>query len=51
MPDRPLDLLFRILRQSGGTLARRARAKEFEALTEEELEQIEAIYTELQESF
>lgn len=51
MPDRTLDLLFRFLRQNGGRLSGRAKAKEFAALTEEEADRIEAIYAELQEEF
>ncbi len=51
MPDRTLDLLFRFLHQNSGTLSKRARAKEFAALTEEETERIEAIYADLRESF
>lgn len=51
MPDRTFDLLFRFLHQNGGTLSARARAKEFAALTEDEVEQIEAIYADLRESF
>ncbi len=51
MPDRTLDLLFRFLHQNGGKLSGRARAREFAALTEEEVGRIEAIHAELQESF
>lgn len=47
MPDRLLNLLFRFLRQNDGKLSRRARGKEFLALTEEEVTRIEAIYAEL----
>ena len=46
MPERTIDLLFRFLRQSGGTLSRRARAKEFRALTEVETARIERAYAE-----
>ncbi|ULJ72237.1 Fic family protein [Rhizobium gallicum] len=44
MPDRLLDLLFRFLHQNGGTLSKRAREKEFAALTEDEIARIEALY-------
>ena len=44
MPDWMLDLLFRFLHQNGGRLSRRARNREFKALTEEELARIEALY-------
>ena len=46
MPDRTADLLFRFLHQNGGRLSRRAREREFEALTDEETESIERIYDE-----
>jgi hypothetical protein len=42
MPDRTMDLLFRFLQQNGGTLSNRGREREFAALTEEEITQIEA---------
>lgn len=45
MPDRLLDLLFRFLRQNDGLFSKRARAKEFSSLTDEEVERIEAIYS------
>ena len=44
MPERLSDSLFRFLHQNGGTLSRRAREKEFAALTDEETARIEAIY-------
>jgi Fic family protein len=47
MPDRLLDLLFRFLRQNGGVLSKRAREKEFAALTNVETAQIEAIFAEI----
>jgi hypothetical protein len=46
MPERTIDLLFRFLRQNGGTLSRRARDKEFAALADEEVRKIETIYHE-----
>lgn len=50
MPDRLFDLLFRFLSQNGGKLSKRAREREFAALTEEETTRIELIYTELLQS-
>ncbi len=47
MPERLSDLLFRFLHQNGGSLSRRAREKEFAALTDEEAARIEAIYREV----
>lgn len=47
MPDRLLDLLFRFLRQNEGRLSKRAREKEFAALTDEEAARIEAFFAEL----
>lgn len=47
MPDRLLDLLFRFLRQNEGRLSKRARDREFAALTDEEAARIEAIFAEL----
>lgn len=47
MPDRLLDLLFRFLRQNGGRLSKRARDREFAALTDDEAARIEAIFAEL----
>jgi hypothetical protein len=46
MPDRLLDLLFRFLRQNGGTLSKRAREREFAGLTDQEAAEIEAIFAE-----
>ena len=46
MPDRTVDLLFRFLQQNGGRLSKRAREREFEALTDTETEQIEQSYQE-----
>lgn len=48
MPDRLLDLLFRFLRQNDGKLSKRAREREFAALTDGEAMRIEAIYADLQ---
>ena len=44
MPERTVDLLFRFLGQNEGKLSNRARTKEFDALTEKEVERIEEIY-------
>ncbi len=48
MPDRLLDLLFRFLRQNDGRLSKRARDREFAALTDEEAARIEEVYADLQ---
>lgn len=47
MPERTVDLLFRFLGQNGGKLSNRAREKEFDALTGEEVRRVEAIYDEV----
>ena len=47
MPDRMVDLLFRFLDQNNGRLSGRARAREFEALTDDEAEHIERTYREV----
>lgn len=46
MPERMIDLLFSMLRQNAGKLSKRAREKEFEQLSAEEITAIERIYTE-----
>ncbi len=46
MPDKLVGLLIRFLSQNDGRLSKRARAKEFEKLTEKEIQAIEAKYTE-----
>lgn len=46
MPHTTLDLLFRLLRQSGGSLSKRARSREFAKLTDDEAGEVEAIYRE-----
>ncbi len=46
MPENTLNLLFRFLRQNQGKLSKRARSKEFSALTDEEVQSIESIYWE-----
>ena len=47
MPDRTADLLFRFLRQNDGRLSRRAREREFAALTDEETARIERLCAEI----
>lgn len=47
MPDRTVDLLHRFLRQNGGQLSTRARAKEFEMLTADEVARIEILFTDV----
>jgi hypothetical protein len=44
MPERTIDLLFRFLSQNDGRFSRRARTEEFEALSDEEAQRVEAIY-------
>ena len=44
MPDRTIDLLFRMLRQNQGRLSQRAREKAFAKLTPDEITWIEAAY-------
>jgi hypothetical protein len=47
MPNQTLDLLFRFLRQNGGTLSRRARDGEFSKLNDVEVKALEAAYAEI----
>ena len=47
MPTLTVDLLFNFLNQNGGALSKRAREKEFSALTDEESAQFEKIYRDL----
>jgi hypothetical protein len=44
MPGHTVDLLFRMLRQNGGCLSKRARQREFAKLTEAEVRQVEDAY-------
>jgi len=44
MPNNTIDLLFNFLHNNDGTLSKRARKKEFKALTDDEAQQIEDIY-------
>ena len=45
MPQPSVNLLFRFLRQNQGQLSKRARQREFECLTGDEINRIEIIYT------
>jgi hypothetical protein len=45
MPERLIDLLFRFLSRNDGRLSQRARAQEFSALTDEEAQRVETIYS------
>lgn len=44
MPARTVDLLHRFLRQNGGHLSRRAREREFAALSDGEVARVETLY-------
>lgn len=44
MPERMIDLLFRMLRQNQGRLSKRARENEFDKLTGKEITAIERLY-------
>lgn len=45
MPDVVVNLLFRFLQQNQGTLSKRARTREFSALTSEEVSRVERLYS------
>ena len=45
MPTDKTDLLFRFVHQKGGRLSQRARTREFARLPDEEVEQVESIYS------
>lgn len=47
MPDRLVDLLIRFLSQNAGKLSKRGQAKEFDTLTDKEIQAIEAKYREV----
>ena len=47
MGERILDLLLRFLKQNHGILSKRARTREFAALNEDEVQQIQSIYANL----
>ncbi len=49
MPDRLVDLLIRFLSQNDGKLSKRARKREFEKLTDDEIQAIEKKYAEIYE--
>lgn len=44
MPEQRIDLLFRMIRQNNGRLSQRARQREFEQLTDQEAQALEAVY-------
>ena len=44
MPSSKIDLLHRFLQQNKGRLSKRAITGEFDALTEDEAEEIESLY-------
>ncbi len=50
MPASTVDLLFSLLKQNGGVLSKRARNKEFAALTDDEATRFERIYQGLLET-
>jgi hypothetical protein len=50
MPDKLISVLVRFLEQNQGVLSKRAKEKEFSALTEPEIQRIESIYTEIFDS-
>lgn len=47
LPDATFDLLLGFLRQNSGRLSKRARSREFKALTDEEVDAIEGIFQDL----
>ncbi len=49
MPDKLVDLLIRFLSQNDGKLSKRARKREFEKLTDDEIQAIEKKYAEIYE--
>ena len=44
MPDKMVALLIRFLEQNNGSLSKRAKEKEFDTLTDEEVKEIEDNY-------
>ena len=46
MPDRTVDLLFRLLHQNAGRLSKRAREQEFVRMTDDEVLAAETAYRE-----
>ena len=51
MPDKDMENLIGFLRQNDGTLSNRARTKEFEALTEDEVTMLEEKYKKIFKSY
>jgi hypothetical protein len=51
MPDRLADDLLMFIRQSGGTLPKKRREKEFKALDDKEVRQLEDIVQEAFDGF
>jgi len=47
MPDKMIALLSRFLEQGEGKLSKRAREKDFQILTDDEIKQIEFVYSEI----
>jgi hypothetical protein len=47
MPDHKADLLIRFLGQNNGVLSKRAREKEFKALSAAEHKELEKLYAEI----
>ena len=47
MPDRTVELLINFLHQGRGTLSKRVRDKEFNALRDDEAELLETAYAEI----
>jgi Fic family protein len=47
MPDQLIDLLIKFLQQNNGKISKRARQKEFKALSEQESQEIEMLFTEI----
>ncbi len=45
MPNQTIDLIFSFLKQGNGHFSKRARMKEFESLTDAEIQQIETLYS------
>ncbi len=50
MPEHTSDLLIRFLRQNNGVLSKRAREREFQALTADECRELEELYAEISHS-
>ncbi len=47
MPDRTVDLLISFLNQNGCKFSKRAKSKDFSALTDDEIEVLESKYEEV----